>query len=116
MQVPSRRATVAAERRYYICSAAPTPRRLAEAVREHRGTENRLHWVLDGIVREDLSRLRRGHDDRNMAVVRHFALNLVRVGNGRRSLKRMRKPQAGTRTNSAASSALHPFFLDSLTC
>ena len=38
----------------------------------------RLAALLDHFVREDLSRLRIGHGAKNMAVVRHFALNLVR--------------------------------------
>jgi hypothetical protein len=34
--------------------------------------------VLDVVFNEDQSRLRKGHGARNMAVVRHFAINLVR--------------------------------------
>ena len=79
------------ERRYYLCSAAPAPARLAEAVRGHWGIENGLHWVLDVIFKEDQSRLRRGHGAHNMAIVRHFAINLVRLGKGKRSIKTMRK-------------------------
>jgi predicted transposase YbfD/YdcC len=79
------------DRRYYLCSAAITPQRLAQAVRGHWGIENGLHWVLDVIFKEDQARLRRGHGARNMAVVRHFALNLVRLGRGKRSIKTMRK-------------------------
>ena len=66
-------------------SAGPTsprarsrPDDLAEAVRSHWGIENDLHWVLDVTFNEDQSRLRNGHGAKNMAVVRHFALNLVR--------------------------------------
>ncbi len=79
------------ERRYYLSSAKLSPERLAQAVRGHWGIENGLHWVLDVIFKEDQSRLRRGHGARNMAVVRHFALNLVRLGKGKRSIKTMRK-------------------------
>lgn len=82
---------VSTERRYYISSAALTPERLAEAVRGHWGIENGLHWVLDVVFKEDQSRLRTGHGARNMAIVRHFAINLVRLGKGGRSIKTMRK-------------------------
>ncbi len=75
-----------------------SPERLAEAVRGHWGIENQLHWVLDVIFKEDQSRLRKGHGACNMAVVRHFAINLVRIGKGRRSIKSMRKA-AGWNTN-----------------
>jgi predicted transposase YbfD/YdcC len=84
-------AGVSIERRYYISSTPLTPDRLAQAVRSHWGIENRLHWVLDVVFKEDQSRLRCGHGAHNMAVVRHFAINLVRLAKGRRSIKTMRK-------------------------
>ena len=43
-----------------------------------RPTHHRLHWVLDVVFADDQCRLRKGHGARNMAVVRHFAINLVR--------------------------------------
>ena len=79
------------ERRYYIASAPLDPAYLAQAVRAHWRIENSLHWVLDVVFREDLSRLRKGHGATNMALVRHFALNLVRTARDRRSLKTRRK-------------------------
>ena len=79
------------EIRYYISSAALTAERAGEAVRGHWGIENRLHWVLDVIFSDDQSRLRKGHGAQNMAVVRHFALNLVRSAGDKRSIKLRRK-------------------------
>jgi predicted transposase YbfD/YdcC len=66
------------ETRYYISSAALSAQAAGEAVRGHWGIENRLHWVLDVVFADDQCRLRKGHGARNMAVVRHFAINLVR--------------------------------------
>lgn len=77
--------------RYYISSAALTAQAAAAAVRGHWGIENRLHWVLDVVFGEDQSRLRTGHGARNMAVVRHFAINLVRAAKDKRSIKLRRK-------------------------
>ena len=37
-----------------------------------------MHWVLDVAFREDLSRVRHGHAPENLAILRHFALNLLR--------------------------------------
>ena len=82
---------VTAERRFYIASAPLPAARAAAAIRGHWRIENSLHWVLDVVFKEDLSRLRVGHGATNMAVVRHFALNIVRSGNDKRSLKTRRK-------------------------
>lgn len=79
------------ERRYFISSAPLEAERFAAIVRNHWRIENSLHWVLDVTFKEDLSRLRKGHGAHNMAVVRHFALNLVRAANDKRSIKRRRK-------------------------
>jgi len=56
-----------------------------------RPTHHRLHWVLDVTFNEDQSRLLKGFGARNMAVVRHFALNLVRSATDKRSIKLRRK-------------------------
>jgi predicted transposase YbfD/YdcC len=79
------------ERRSYISSRALSATAFAEAVRAHWAIENNLHWTLDVIFNEDRSRLRIGHGAKNMAVVRHFALNLVRQIADKRSIKRRRK-------------------------
>jgi predicted transposase YbfD/YdcC len=77
--------------RYFISSASLSATQAAEAVRQHWAIENRLHWVLDVIFRDDQSRLRKGHGAQNMAVVRHFALNLLRSASDKKSLKLRRK-------------------------
>jgi predicted transposase YbfD/YdcC len=77
--------------RYYISSATLTAQAAAEAIRGHWGIENRLHWVLDVVFGDDLARLRTGHGAKNMAVVRHFAINLVRAVTDKKSIKLRRK-------------------------
>ena len=66
------------ETRYYITSSNASAKALAWAIRAHWLIENQLHWTLDVTFNEDQSRLRKGHGAKNMAVVRHFAINLVR--------------------------------------
>lgn len=78
-------------RRSYITSRPLSAKALAEAVRAHWGIENKLHWVLDVAFGEDQSRLRKGHGANNMAIVRHFAINLVRSAADKRSIKTRRK-------------------------
>jgi predicted transposase YbfD/YdcC len=75
----------------YISSALLNAEQAADAVRGHWGIENRLHWVLDVVFNEDQSRLRKGHGAKNMAVVRHFAINLVRAAKDKHSIKLRRK-------------------------
>lgn len=84
------------ETRSYISSALLSAEQAAKAVRGHWGIENRLHWVLDVTFNEDQSRLRKGFGARNMAVVRHFALNLVRAAKDKKSIKLRRKLAAWT--------------------
>ena len=82
------------ERRSYISSRALSAAAFAQAARGHWAIENNLHWSLDTAFGEDLSRLRTGHGAKNMAVVRHFALNLLRQVADKRSIKRRRKRAA----------------------
>jgi predicted transposase YbfD/YdcC len=79
------------ERRYYLGSAKLDAETFAWAVRAHWGIENRLHWTLDVVFRDDLARLRSGHGPENMAVVKHMALNLLQQAKPTTSLKNRRK-------------------------
>ena len=79
------------ETRYVISSRALAPKDATKAVPRHWAIENRLHRVLDVAIGDDLSRLRKGFGAQNMSTVRHFALNLVRVTNDKRSIKSRRK-------------------------
>lgn len=78
------------ETRYYISSAPLDIERLAAGARGHWGVES-MHWLLDVVFKDDLSRYREGNGAKNMAVVRRFALNLIRVNTAKGSIKTKRK-------------------------
>lgn len=66
------------EHRYFISSLESDAKLTLKAVRTHWEIENKLHWVLDVVFREDDSRIRKGDAPQNLAVIRHIALNLLR--------------------------------------
>lgn len=70
--------TVSIEARHYLSSLPADAALLARTIRSHWGIENRLHWVLDVVFREDDSRVRADHAPQNLAIIRHVALNLLR--------------------------------------
>lgn len=87
-----------AETRYFIASRRLSATDALTAVRAHWAIENSLHWVLDVTFNEDQSRLRKGHGALNMAIIRHFAINLVRAVNDKKTIK-LRRKSAGWNPN-----------------
>ena len=77
------------ETRTYISSASLNIDSIAAAIRGHWGVES-MHWILDVQFKDDLSRYRQGHGAKNMAVVRRFALDLVRAHKAKGSVKTRR--------------------------
>jgi predicted transposase YbfD/YdcC len=66
------------EVRYFISSMTADAERLMAAVREHWGVENGLHWSLDVMFGDDLSRARTDHAATNLAILRRWILSLLR--------------------------------------
>lgn len=77
------------ETRTYISSMPLDIDKIAAAIRGHWGVES-MHWMLDVQFKDDLSRYRQGHGAKNMAVVRRFALDLVRAHKAKGSVKTRR--------------------------
>ena len=67
-----------AETRFFISSLPVDPARALKAIRSHWAIEA-MHWVLDMEFDEDRSRARSGHSAENLAMLRHVALNVLRL-------------------------------------
>jgi predicted transposase YbfD/YdcC len=78
------------ERRYYLGSIPADARLFAKAVRGHWSVENNLHWCMDVLFREDLSRARSGHASQNLATLRRLSLNLLKKSSKKCSLRQKR--------------------------
>lgn len=74
------------QRRFYISSLAADAQKLNLTIRSHWAIENTLHWTLDMTFREDESRIRNRVAAENMALVRKFTFNLLKMHKA--SLKR----------------------------
>jgi predicted transposase YbfD/YdcC len=66
------------EVRYFISSLPAKAKRLANAVRQHWGIENGLHWVLDVAFNEDRMRQRDRNGIENLALLNRLAVSLLR--------------------------------------
>jgi predicted transposase YbfD/YdcC len=79
------------ERRYFISSRRASAKTFLNAVREHWGIENSLHWVLDVCFDEDRSRLRNDHGPENLALLRRLAVSILKQAeSGKGSVRRKR--------------------------
>ncbi len=67
------------EYRLYISSLPANAARLNHAVRQHWRVEISLHWCMDVVFGDEQMRARTGHAAHNFAVLRHIALNLLRL-------------------------------------
>lgn len=83
------------EVRYYIMSFGSDAVRFANAVRQHWGIENSLHWVMDVTFREDESRIRKGYGGENVSWLRRLAVTLIKHNTTRKGSIRQKRLRAG---------------------
>ncbi len=67
------------ERRDDIGALPADAKRIAHALRSHWVIENRLHWCRDVQFGEDQSTVRTRYAAHHLAIVRHIAMNLLRL-------------------------------------
>jgi len=82
------------EAHYFISSRRMAARKFAEALRDHWGIENGLHWQLDVSFDEDASRIQQRHAAENFAFMRKLALCLLKQHPAKMSMARKRKAAA----------------------
>lgn len=88
---------------YFIGSRVMTAQRYGEALRDHWGIENNLHWQLDISFREDENRVQRRHGAENLALLRRLALCLLK-----------RHPRNVSLANKRYTAALDTAFLEEI--
>lgn len=74
------------ETRYYISSLQTNAKQINQYVRSHWEVENKLHWTLDVIFKEDLNRTRTGFADANFSTIKQIALNILKLNKNKKSL------------------------------
>jgi predicted transposase YbfD/YdcC len=79
---------------YFIGSRRMGARRYGQALRQHWGIENNLHWQLDVSFGEDASRIENRHGAANFALFRKLALSLLKQHPRKESIARKRKAAA----------------------
>lgn len=83
------------ETRLYISSIKATAKEFNKWIRSHWAVENKLHWVLDVVFREDLSTKRKGHAAENFNTILKTVITLLyKEDNSTTSYKRKRKKAA----------------------
>lgn len=75
------------EKVFYISSLDADAKTLADSIRGHWEVENKAHWVLDVVYKEDASTIAKDDGAENMAILRRFALNLSRLHPGKTSMR-----------------------------
>lgn len=83
------------EQVFYISSTDAVVNKHLQYSREHWAIENKLHWVLDVVFKEDQSTFRAGNAAQNMAIIRKLAINIIKrykeTTGDKRGVKMMRK-------------------------
>jgi predicted transposase YbfD/YdcC len=79
------------ETRFYLSDVALSAEQFNYLIRNHWSIENRLHWKLDVVFREDLARTRTGNAPQNLATTRKLALQMLNQLSDKESIKNRRK-------------------------
>jgi len=98
-RVKSKRGRDKTVERYFLLTRRYTPAELLAIVRQHWSIENTLHWTLDVVLDEDQARSRKDNAPENLAVLRRFALNIVRAHPDKKTSTRAKLKRAAWNDN-----------------
>ena len=84
--------------RYYISNADMSAFEFYQHIRGHWSIENRLHWSLDVVFREDASQASKGHAPENLNILRKIALSLLRTAEDPRYMGKNKKMSGPKKT------------------
>jgi hypothetical protein len=82
------------DRRSYFSSRSADARKIAYAIRSHRGIES-CHWILDVAFDEDSLKARAGHVAENLSLIRKMGLALLKQDTTTAGGEELRRKQAG---------------------
>jgi predicted transposase YbfD/YdcC len=94
LMVESQRDKDTRKTRLYITSLSLNVKLAGPTIRDQRGIENALHWVMDMTFHDDERRIRTEHAPANFTTLRHIAHNLYRKAPGKDSIRLRRKAAA----------------------
>lgn len=94
-RITSRRGKEKPITRYFLMSRPFKPDEVLRIVRTHWTIENQLHWSLDVVLDEDLSRTRKDYGPENLAVIRRMVLNIARAHPDTKTSLRLKLMRAG---------------------
>ncbi len=77
--------------RFYLSDVALSAKAFNHFIRNHWSIENRLHWKLDVVFREDIARTKTGNAAQNLATARKLALQMLNQCSDKESIKNRRK-------------------------
>jgi predicted transposase YbfD/YdcC len=63
--------------RYYISSVQPNAQVINHSVRSHWGIENKLHWTLDVVMKEDNQLARKDNLPENLNIIKKIGIGLL---------------------------------------
>ena len=81
--------------RWYVSSLQVNAKEAANAIREHWGVENQLHWVLDVVFREDALKVTDPDGAKHLALFNRAALNALRQHQGKKDSLAGKRRRAG---------------------